>query len=146
MRSVHQLFIPWTPEEINEPAAAAAEKDSGSITATADYEEIQTCPAINCDFQTIKVKDMKCHGHTEHFGRPFQCSTCGRAFAEAFILRKHIEGVHLCMRSHVCDKCGNCFSQKVMVHLKLRPFKCSVRESIFSVKHSLKDHVKRIQT
>ena len=69
MRSVHQLFIPWTPEEINEPAA---EKDSESI-------------------------------------RPFQCSTCGMAFAEAFNLRKHIDGVHLYMRSHVCDKCGQGF-------------------------------------
>ena len=35
------------------------------------------------------------HSKDKHYGRPFQCEVCGKAFNEQFNLKKHFDGVHL---------------------------------------------------
>ena len=56
MRTVHQMFVAWTPEEINAP-----EKEAKLTTSKAVYAFQTKCPALGCDFECKTVAEWKEH-------------------------------------------------------------------------------------
>ena len=110
LRTVHELFVVWVPQELNQP------DPKETIPEDKILPEVQSCPALECDFQTQSLKALKEHQLNEHSGRPYQCEKCGLAFLKQFNLKKHVDSVHLGVRGHMCDKCGQGFYKKsVMV-------------------------------
>ena len=110
LRTVHELFVVWVPQELNQP------DPKETIPEDKILPEVQSCPALECDFQTQSLKALKEHQLDEHSGRPYQCEKCGLAFLKQFNLKKHVDSVHLGVRGHMCDKCGQGFYKKsVMV-------------------------------
>ena len=60
----------------------------------------------------------------KHYGRPFQCEVCGKAFNEQFNLKKHFDGEHLGNKGHICEGCGQGFYKK-SVMIKHQNTTCS---------------------
>ncbi len=40
-----------------------------------------------------------------------KCSDCGKAFVKPFLLKRHVEAVHLKLKSHQCEFCDKSYSQ-----------------------------------
>ena len=92
------------------------------------FAQPQSCPALKCNFQSKSSLEMKDHQWQEHYRRPYQCETCGVAFTKAFNLKKHVDSVHLGVRGHMCDKCGQGFYKRAAM-LKHQKLNCTSQSS-----------------
>ena len=82
---------------------------------------------------------------------PRECPECDRVFTFKSELKRHIEVVHLKIKSHKCDQCGKGFSQKCMlddhinaVHLKKREHQCQDCGSSFARLSQLNRHISAV--
>ena len=78
---------------------------------------------------------------------PFQCDICDKLFSSKSNLKKHIDTIHLKLKSHKCEECGKTFNQKGnlkyhvnSVHLKIKPYKCEECWKTFGSEQDLKRH------
>merc|ERR1712228_263647 len=60
------------------------------------------------------------------------CDYCGYSCPKKSLLQRHVDGVHLKLKSFKCNYCDSSFSEKGHlkihvdgVHQKLKPFKCN---------------------
>jgi len=75
----------------------------------------QVCQVDGCDYQTIKVKGLEYHHkmvHSEEFAHLTTCNICGRRLDSVAALRKHVERVHMNLKSIPCELCSATFSAK----------------------------------
>ena len=82
---------------------------------------------------------------------PRECPECDRVFTFKSELKRHIEVVHLKIKSHKCEQCGKGFSQKCMledhvnaVHLKKREHQCQDCGSSFARLSQLNRHISAV--
>ena len=82
---------------------------------------------------------------------PRECPECDRVFTFKSELKRHIEVVHLKIKSHKCDQCSKGFSQKCMlddhinaVHLKKREHQCQDCGSSFARLSQLNRHISAV--
>ena len=82
---------------------------------------------------------------------PRECPECDREFTFKSELKRHIEVVHLKIKSHKCEHCGKGFSQKCMledhvnaVHLKKREHQCQDCGNSFARLSQLNRHVSAV--
>ena len=54
------------------------------------------------------------------------CDICGKDFISNYILKRHIDGVHLKKKDHKCSECGKGFSQKKDLDWHLKNKSCSI--------------------
>lgn len=111
LRTVHNLFVEWTPEELD-PGKMEIQVLQSDISDEELLKQPKECPALNCDFESKSMLEMKNHCQSLHYGRPYQCERCGLAFMEEMALKKHFDEDHLGLKAFVCDACGNGFLKK----------------------------------
>ena len=54
------------------------------------------------------------------------CEICDKDFISNYILKRHIDGVHLKKKDHKCSECGKGFSQKKDLDWHLKNKSCSI--------------------
>ena len=81
-----------------------------------------------------------------------KCKLCGKKFAQARSLNKHIHTVHEGLQDHKCEPCGKSFSQPRnlkrhihTVHEGHKDYKCKSCGKSFSRVQGLKKHIQIIQ-
>ena len=92
----------------------------------------------SCILETeFNLTTVKCGMYSMHCGKMFGIN----------ILQRHINAVHLKLKSHTCDQCKKAFSSKSNlkqhingVHLKLKPWICDQCGNPFCSKQQLKRH------
>ena len=77
------------------------------------------------------------------------CEYCGSTFDNQFILKKHIDNVHI--DEHLCEICKATFQTKtdLIQHLKrdhsqLKPFVCEICNSAHPFENKLKQHIQQV--
>lgn len=74
---------------------------------------------IHCPARFYSTSNLKRHMF-QHEKPQFQCNECDRAFHTEFLLKNHVDDVHLGIKPYVCNICGKAFGhrKKLTVHLK----------------------------
>ncbi len=78
---------------------------------------------------------------------PFMCSLCNKVFKDNAHLKRHVDGVHLKKRQHICSLCGLAYLQKdhlndhMKMHTGVKAFACQVCGKRFAKKHNLQQHM-----
>jgi KRAB domain-containing zinc finger protein len=116
------------------------------------HHSTKTIPCNECN-EILKSKfHLRNHMRSAHSERKFVCEYegCGKRFIQKYVLKEHVNNVHLQIKSHVCQTCGTSFSQKYKLnrhilntHMNLK-FPCEVFNcsSQFARKETLRAHVK----
>ena len=113
-------------------------------------ENAKQFPCDSCDKRFAIKSKLERHFNSVHLkSKPFRCDTCFKNFTSKENLVTHSKVVHDKKDSHKCDLCDKTFLSnrfmkyhKNMVHLKLKPYSCSECQMKFSLKHSLRKHMK----
>lgn len=95
------------------------------------------------------VGELKTNTDDKQNGTSKQCPDCGRMFLKPSQMLRH-RRIHTGEKPHVCNICGNTFTQKssldthvMFTHSDLRPFKCSMCPFQTVQKAALKKHCGR---
>lgn len=119
-----------------------------------------------CDKAFVQTQQLKYHRHSAHGesalnrknstpkkssnGRvyPYCCSICNKGFKLPYSLSSHLK-THNEDRKHICTQCGNTFKRAEHlrihingVHLKQKPFSCSLCSKTFSQSGDRNMHMK----
>lgn len=97
----------------------------------------------------VNVGELKPTTDDKQNGTSKQCPDCGRMFSKPSLMVRH-RRIHTGEKPHVCNMCGNTFTQKssldthvMFTHSDLRPFKCSMCPFQTVQKAALKKHCSR---
>nr|CAH7757645.1 unnamed protein product [Callosobruchus chinensis] len=90
------------------------------------------------------------HKNRLHTGgaRTIKCETCGKMYFTKYDLKKHDRMTHKKLRPHICEFCGTGLSSPYALrthkrqHTNEKPFVCDHCNERFTVKVSLKSHLK----
>ena len=119
-----------------------------------------TAVHLNTKFQcAICGKVLKCidslkrHttiSHRDDNSKLYPCNICHQELTEKSKLKRHINTIHLGLKTFRCEICGMSFghsfnlkSHVKIVHEKIKPFECQICSHKFGVKLGLKQHMQR---
>lgn len=138
----------------NPESEGCNEKDKKTRPST--IEKVYTCGI--CDEMVIGTSNFAKHKKLFHFGpkriKPYKCAYegCSKCFVDSYVLRRHVEAVHLNIRNYLCEFCVARFktlsSLKVHIlcyHVKkedVKEFKCKLCGKSFQRKINLNKHEK----
>jgi len=80
----------------------------------------------------------------------FNCKVCGKNFASATIVKRHISTVHEQNKPFICDKCPKCFGLKVQLRKhretihENKTYPCFQCDKEFKSKQTLTIHIKTV--
>jgi len=111
-------------------------------------DKLFKCNLCEKSFRSAVV--LKVHV-SRHKGLRIRCSQCARTYISKDGLKRHIKSVHLKLRPFECTVCPKRFASKVqkerhtITHTAEMPYKCGTCEKLFRHKSSLRNHNKRHQ-
>ena len=86
--------------------------------------------------------------HRDDNTKLYPCNICHHELTEKSKLKRHINTIHLGLKTFKCEICGvsfghsfNLISHVKMVHEKIKPFECQICSHKFGVKLGLKQHM-----
>ena len=105
-----------------------------------------------CDYEGQHLQHLKAHQRKHKNTNRFQCEVCEKYFSSNKYLRDHIQAYHDGNLEKVkCELCGfqtlrsYVLKQHVnVIHLKLRPYKCDICDKDFPYLYTKKIHMKSI--
>ena len=63
-----------------------------------------------CELCGKELRNLQVHINTVHLGlKPHKCETCGQSFASSTVLKSHVNAVHLELKPFKCPHCGQAF-------------------------------------
>lgn len=157
---------PEEGDDVENPESEESDDDKNQESEESDEKEKKTkSPAIEkvytcgiCDEMVIGTTNFAKHKKLFHFGpkriKPYKCGYegCSKCFVDSYVLRRHVEAVHLNIRNYLCEFCVARFktlsSLKVHIlcyHVKkedVKEFKCKLCRKSFQRKINLKKHEK----
>nr|XP_039262980.1 zinc finger protein 420-like isoform X2 [Styela clava] len=109
-----------------------------------------TCRICQVTFPNKSAVTVHSRIHTDHEGKPYRCSFCGKGFSTNFYLKQH-ERIHNGQKPYKCPMCEHSFKQlshvqqHVRTHTGVRPYKCHWPDcgKAFLQQSHLKSHVER---
>ncbi|KAI4471943.1 finger putative transcription factor family-related [Holotrichia oblita] len=142
------------PDVVNESSESRYVFDENGVPLSKDGRKLsgrerESVP-IFCEHcnRSFCWKYYKVHVKQYLGDRPFKCDLCGKAFVQAFQLRRHRK-MHTDERRFPCDICGKTFKHYGNLnlhkgsHTEERSHKCNVCGMGFKQEHRLKAHIKR---
>lgn len=103
----------------------------------------------DCNYKTVRIKDVAAHIIIHSGERPFQCDICLRSFTQHSSLSSHKEGAHKVYNTEgTCQYCGKHIQgrNKLYRHMERHrhnSFPCKVCDSVLKTRGSLQNHMKR---
>ncbi|KAM4538918.1 uncharacterized protein PAE49_019908 [Odontesthes bonariensis] len=106
--------------------------------------DVQSQPGANEKTDEDDHSDKEAHVRL-HIGEHFDCSLCGRLFAQRQSLRCHLK-THTVQRTFSCSVCGKAFRKNANLkhHMKIhtgdKPFSCNACQITFRSSKQVKNH------
>lgn len=102
-----------------------------------------------CEYKSLRMKDMITHWVIHTGDRPFECEVCQRTFTQQSSLQAHKESSHKDFKVEItCHFCGKLIKgrSRIYRHLKIHTDKglpCPICQKTLKNRHSLTQHMQR---